>query len=78
MNNQNKYLIIVVICLILFVLVGFFLINNFRKIQLEGVSCISNPLVYAENKLLEQNYNNYVCQCKQSNFINYINNDTFG
>ena len=63
MNQQNKALTVAIICICLFIIVGAFLYSNFSKIDREGVACMSQPLLYAENVLEEANDEDYTCDC---------------
>ena len=63
MNNQEKALLVAAFCLVAFIIVGFFLVYNFQQIDKKGVSCISNPLIYAENIMYKETSTKHTCEC---------------
>lgn len=67
MTNQNKALLVAVICLVAFLIVGVFLVFNFQDIEREGIACMSDPLVWAEKRLYEDQDIEYNCQCQEAN-----------
>ena len=63
MDPKDKALVVATICIIAFVVVGIFLAYNFKQIDKRGVACMKEPLLYAENRMLQDTGEAHSCQC---------------
>lgn len=72
-SHQDKALISAGIFCILLICGIVFLGINFSKIDQEGVQCMSSPLNYAENRMLEDKDEVFDCSCSiPESFQNYV------
>jgi len=63
MDQKDKALVVATICVIAFIVVGIFLAYNFQQIDKRGVACMKEPLLYAENRMLQDTGEDHSCQC---------------
>lgn len=65
MEKKHKSIIILIILCLMFISVGVFLGFNYMNINKEGLKCLSDPIVWAEDRISTEKGENYVCSCKK-------------
>ena len=63
MDRRDKALLIASICIVALMVVGGFLAFSFMNIDREGVACMSEPLLWAEDRMLEDHGQAHICSC---------------